>query len=189
MTPTTILLPGNGNASPTRDHWFPWLITELNQLNLKVIARDMPDPELAHMHIWLPFIEQELKVGADSLIIGHSSGGVAALRYLETHKLFGAIVVGVNHTNLDFPEEKAAGWYDAPWQWQNIKQNAGFITHFASSDDPYIPIQEQRFIAKQLDSDYHEYTDRGHFMLSDNPVNAQFPEIIEIIKEKINHEK
>jgi hypothetical protein len=183
MKPKIILLPGNGEASPTRDHWFPWLIQELQKLNLEVVARDMPDPEIARMAIWLPFIKAELKANQDSIIIGHSSGGVAALRYLESHRLFGAILVGVNHTDLGYPEEKEAGWYDAPWQWAKIKQNAGFISQFASTDDPFIPIKEQRFIAQKVSADYHEFTDRGHFMLSDNPKNSQFPELHTIIKQ------
>lgn len=182
MPPKIVLLPGNGGASPTRDHWFPWLITELKKLNLEVVAREMPDPQIAHMHIWLPFIETELKADSNTIIIGHSSGGVAALRYLENHQLFGAIVVGVNHTDLGYPEEKASGWYDAPWQWAKIKANAGFIAHFASTDDPFIPIIEQRFIADKLDSDYHEFTNRGHFMA---PENLEFPEVIDILISKL----
>lgn len=184
MKPNLILLPGNGGASVTRDHWFPWLINELEKLNFTVIARDMPDPVLAHKDIWLPFIENELKADQNSLIVGHSSGGVAALRFLETHRLFGAIVVGVNHTDLGFPDEKEAGWYDAPWHWDKIKQNAGFISHFASVNDPFIPIEEQRFIAQKLGADYHEFTNRGHFMLSDNPLNQTFPELLTVIKRK-----
>jgi len=181
MKPTIILLPGNGGASPTRDHWFPWLINELRQLGFTVVARDMPDPQLAHRHIWLPFIKNELQAGEHSIIVGHSSGGVAALRFLETNRLFGAIVVGVNYTDLGMPDEKEAGWYKDLWQWDKIKQNAVFISHFAGTDDPFIPIEEQRYISQKLGSDYHEFTDRGHFMISDNPLNTTFPELLEVI--------
>lgn len=186
MTPKIILLPGNGGASPTKDHWFPWLISELRKLDLPVIARDMPDTQMAHMHIWLPFIETKLKADQNSIIIGHSSGGVAALRYLENHRLFGTIVVGVNHTDLGIPEEQEAGWYNAPWHWDQIKQNAGFIAQFASTDDPYIPVTEPRYIHEQLKSDYFEFTDRGHFMIDHNPLNATFPELLDYLKHKVN---
>lgn len=186
MTPNIILLPGNGGASPTKDHWFPWLITELEKINLEVVARDMPDAQMAHMHIWLPFINDELQANKHSIIIGHSSGGVAALRYLENHRLFGAIVVGVNHTDLGMSEEIEAGWCAVPWQWDKIKQNAGFIAQYASTNDPYIPITEPRYIHEQLKSDYFEFTDRGHFMLDHHPLNHQFPELLDYLKLKLN---
>lgn len=31
-----------------------------------------------------------------------------------------------------------------PWQWEAIKANAGFVTQFASADDPFIPWREQQ---------------------------------------------
>lgn len=185
MKPNIILLPGNGGASPKRDHWFPWVTTEIKKLGLEVMAQEMPDSQIAHMNIWLPFIKNELKADENSIIIGHSSGGVAALRYLEENRLFGAIVVGVNYTDLGYPEEKEAGWYEKPWQWEKIIQNAQWIAQFDSIDDPFIPIEEPRYIQKQLNSEYYEFSDRGHFMISENPRNATFLEIIDVLKQKL----
>ena len=45
-------------------------------------AQDMPYPIRARLAAWLPFI-LSLGVGADSVLIGHSSGAVATLRLLE----------------------------------------------------------------------------------------------------------
>lgn len=185
MTPKVILLPGNGGASPIKDLWFPWVTKELTKWGLEVMAKEMPDPQMAHMDIWLPFIKDELKADEISIIIGHSSGGVAALRYLEENKLVGAAVVGVNYTDLGYPEEKEAGWYDKPWRWDKIKANAQWVAQFASTDDPFIPIREPRFIHEQINSEYFEFTDRGHFMVEHNPINNTFPELIDIIKSKI----
>ena len=36
----------------------------------------MPDPLYARKSIWLPFMEDELGIGEDDIIIGHSSGAV-----------------------------------------------------------------------------------------------------------------
>ncbi|MFZ2199499.1 MAG: alpha/beta hydrolase, partial [Microgenomates group bacterium] len=108
----------------------------------------------------------------------------ATLRYLENHKLFGAIIIGVNYTDLDDESEKESGYYDAPWQWDKIRANAGWIVQFASTDDPYIPIDQPRFIHNQLNTEYHELSDRGHFMIGHNPINNIFPEIIDVIVQK-----
>ena len=37
--------------------------------------------------IWLPFMKDELGVDENTIIIGHSSGACAAVRFAETHKV------------------------------------------------------------------------------------------------------
>ncbi len=185
MKPKIIILPGNGNSHIDTDNWYAWVRDEIKKLGLEVIAQDMPDPEIAHMNIWLPHIKNNFKADANTIIIGHSSGGVAALRYLEENKLLGAIVVGVNHTDLGFPEEKESGYYSTPWQWNKIKANAQWIVQFASTDDPFIPITQPRLIHEKLNTEYHEYHDRGHFMTTPENPRKDFPEIIVVIKQKI----
>ena len=64
-----------------------------------------------------------------------------------------------------------------------IKQNVKWIIQFASTNDPYIPIEEARFIRDKIGSEYYEYTDQGHFGV--DVKKLEFPEIIEIIKKKI----
>lgn len=183
--PKIIIIPGNGDSHIDSDHWYGWLRDELRSRGYDVIAEDMPDPVVAHANIWLPHIEKVFHADEDTIIIGHSSGGVAALRYLETHKLRGVIVIGINYTDLGYEDEKESGYYIEPWDWENIKNNAGWIVQFASTDDPFIKIEEPRFIHDQLDSEYHELSDRGHFMLAHNQINNTFPEIVEIITNKL----
>ncbi len=180
--PKIIIIPGNGGSHIATDHWYAWVRDELRGRGYEVIAEDMPDPVAAHANIWLPHIENTVKADANAIIIGHSSGGVAALRYLETHKLRGVIIIGVMHTDLGFEDEKDSGYYDSPWQWDKIKANAGWIVQFASTDDPYIPIAVPHLIHEQLDSEYYELSDRGHYMTDQNPLNKTFPEILEVIK-------
>ncbi len=182
--PKIIIIPGNGGSHIASDHWYANVAGDLHGRGYVVIAEDMPDPVAAHANIWLPHIQNVYKADENSIIIGHSSGGVAALRYLENHKLFGAIIVGVNHTDLGYDDEKESGYYTDPWDWKTIKENAGWIVQFASSDDPFINIAEPRFIHDQLDTEYFELKDRGHFMIDHNQINNTFPEIIEIVETK-----
>jgi predicted alpha/beta hydrolase family esterase len=184
--PTIVIIPGNGGPHYPNDRSCVWLRDELTRTGYRVVAHDLPDPEGAHMNIWLPYIETEMVRDENTIIVGFSSGAVATLRYLESHKLRGAIVLGCNYTDLGDEAERAAGWYDAPWQWDTIKKNAGWIEQFHSLDDPYIPVSEPRFIHEHIGSVYHEYADRGHFMEEHSPLNVTFPEIIEIITRRTN---
>ena len=64
-----------------------------------------------------------------------------------------------------------------------IKKNQRWIAQFASTDDPWIPIEEARHIHKMLGTQYFEYTDQGHFGV--NKPKFEFLEIVDVIKSKI----
>jgi len=177
--PNVILVHGNG-GSTVEDIWFPEVKTELETLGLGVVAQTMPDNMMARSIKWLPFMQNVLGADENSIIVGHSSGAVAAMRYAETHRIFGSILVGASHTDLGIRSEKMSGYFDEPWNWEAIKANQNWIVQFASPSDPYIPIEEPRHIHAQLDTDYHELSGRGHFM------EVILPEVVTAIKEKLS---
>jgi len=170
--PKVILIHGNG-GSTAGDIWLPWLERELARAGLDVINETFPDNVKARAKYWLPFLD-ELGADENTILIGHSSGAVAAMRYAETHRLAGSVLVGVCHTDLGDRGEAASGYYRAPWQWQRIRENQPWIGIFNSVDDPCIPVAEARFVAAQLRCQYFEFTDRGHFMATELPEVLQF---------------
>lgn len=179
--PNFIILPGNGNT-PIDSNWYQYVKKALESKGYEVKAENMPDPELARKEFWLPFIENELSANENTIGIGHSSGAVALLRYAETHKMKGIVLIGASYTDLGDENEKASGYYDDEWRWEDIKNNVEFRVVMASTDDPYIPIEQARFIHEKLDTIYHEFTDKGHFN------SNEAPEIVEALEEvlKIN---
>ncbi|MCH7568107.1 MAG: alpha/beta hydrolase [Nanoarchaeota archaeon] len=177
-----MIIPGNGNTDIS-ENWFPYVKEELEKIGINVIAENMPDPDLARKEYWLSFIEKKLGRDEEAILVGHSSGTVAILRYLETHKIKGAILVGSYYTHLGDEKEKESGYFDTEWQWNKIKENSDWIVIFASTDDPYIPIKEARYIRDKLDAEYYEYDDEGHFGSDVNKL--KFPEIIQIISSKL----
>jgi predicted alpha/beta hydrolase family esterase len=174
-----ILIHGNGGCT-AGDIWLPWLERELRALGLDVINHTFPDHVKARARFWLPHLEM-LDADENTILVGHSSGAVAAMRYAETHRLLGSILVGVNHTDLGDSFEAASGYYEAEWHWQKIRDNQQWIAIFNSTDDPHIPIEEPRFVAAQLRCSYFESTDRGHFVDS-----RQFPEIVALVRRKLS---
>lgn len=174
-----ILIPGNSGGGP-HDAWFPYLREKLGALGYTVIASEFPDNDLAREKYWLPFIKDSLNADEQTVLIGHSSGAVAAMRYAEKNKILGSILVGVCYTDLGDQKETISGYYNRPWNWEKIQNNQEWIIEFASTDDPYIPIEEQRFIKQKLNADYYEFTDKGHFM------QKEFPQLYEALKAKLN---
>ncbi len=174
-----ILIPGNGGGTP-KDNWFPYLQQELPKFGIAVINKQFPDAVLARENFWLPFIKS---LGADenTILIGHSSGAIAALRFAESNKIFGSVLVGGYHTDLAMASEKQSHYFERPWNWPAIKNNQKWIIQFNSADDPFIPIEEARFVHQQLNTDYHEYQDQQHFGHGGHP-RTEFPELIDALK-------
>lgn len=178
MSPKFILIHGNGGSNSS-DCWLPYVESEITKLGYEVTNRSFPDPVKARAEYWLPFIN-ELGADANTIIIGHSSGAVAAMRYAESQYLRGSVLVGACHTDLGEPSERVSGYYAAPWDWDGIRAHQQFIHLYASPTDPFIPIAEPRYIAKQLKAKYYEYPDRGHFQ------DKMFPEIVKNLRKEIS---
>jgi predicted alpha/beta hydrolase family esterase len=188
LKPTTlmkrvVLLHGNGGGTGS-DQWFPYIKRELEKIDVTCVAPDLPDAELARKQFWFPYFTDELKLSADDIVVGHSSGALAILKYAEDHKIGASALIGSYYTDLGYEDEKNSGYFDTPWQWENIKANQEWTAIFASTDDPYIPITEPQFIRDKLDSEYFEFSDKGHFGQQSKPMLA-FPELLDFLKKKL----
>ncbi|XP_026786535.3 serine hydrolase RBBP9 [Pangasianodon hypophthalmus] len=175
-----VIVPGNGAGDVEHSNWYGWLNKHINQIpGVCSELRNMPDPVTARESIWLPFMEKELQCDEETVIIGHSSGAAAAMRYSETHKVFGIILVGAYTSDLGDENERASGYFSRPWEWERIRANVKHIVQFGSTDDPFLPWEEQQEVADGLKPELHKYTDRGHFQ------NTHFPELISAIQKLI----
>ncbi|MDX8430450.1 MAG: alpha/beta hydrolase [Candidatus Algichlamydia australiensis] len=186
-----VFVPGNGGAT-TADNWFPNLKKDLENAGIQVIAKEFPDPILARESYWFPHLINELKVDKDTLLVGHSSGAIAAMKFAENHQIWGSILIGAYHTDLGMENEKKSGYFDSPWDWKKIRANQKKIVLFASQDDPWVPIEHPRHIHKMLACEYHEFTDQGHF--GGDYYKESFPEltaailrIVEIKKDAVQN--
>lgn len=176
-----IFIPGNGGGTP-KDSWFPYLKKELESVGVRVIDTDFPDSDLAPESSWIPFLH-ELGADESTILVGYSSGAIAAMRFAEKNKIYGSALVATYHTDLNNPWEERAGYFNRPWDWEVIKKNQNWILQFGSTDDPFVPVDEARFVHEKLDSQYQEFTDHGHFGAT-FPM-FEFPELAKAIKEKL----
>ena len=134
----------------------------------------------ARKSIWLPFMKEQLGVGPDTVVIGHSSGAAAAVRFAETERVAALVLVGAYTSDLGDSTERASGYFCDPWQWDSVKANAGRIILFGSTDDPFLPWKEQQEVATGLGAELHKFEDRGHFM------EETFPELVTAVKDVIS---
>lgn len=84
------IVPGNGSGDIEDANWYGWLKHKLSKVpNVTVAMQNMPDPITARESIWIPFMRDKLLCGEDTIIVGHSSGAAAAMRFAEQHKVLG----------------------------------------------------------------------------------------------------
>lgn len=173
-----IILPGNGDGDVRHSNWYNWLRQKLVNSGgfSDVILKNMPDPVTARRSVWLPFV-LSLGCGADTVVIGHSSGAVAAMRLLEDHKLAGVVLVSSCHSDLGEPNEAASGYYPpsgGEWKWAAQRENAGAsggnIRILHSEDDPFIPLDEALHVADMLKTKLHVAKGESHFFTPYEPI-------------------
>ena len=87
----------------------------------------MPSCLSAREHIWIPFMRTNLSVGPDTILIGHSSGAIAAMRYAMQYQVAGLVLVATYESTLGLAMERRSEYFDTLWDWAAIKRNAGFI--------------------------------------------------------------
>ena len=182
MKPRIIFIHGNGGGTGD-DAWFPWAARQLEASGFLVLRPTFPDAVLARAAFWLPYLQDTLHADDCTVLVGHSSGAVAALRYAEGHQLLGSAIVAASYTDLGDATERQSGYFDRSWDWEAIRRNQKWVIQFASTDDPYIPIAEARHIHEQLHTDYTECTDQGHFGTDAVP-KKEFTELVAALRAK-----
>ena len=183
-----LIIPGNGcppfPKSIASCNFYGHLQCKLQESKLfdEVIACSMPDPLAARRSIWVPHIINEVKVNAETILIGHSSGAECVMRIAEEEKLAGIVLVSACVSDLGDAGERASGWYPpsgGPWKWDMIKRNAGWRMQFYSTDDCFINAQEAHDVRDALQTEYFEFNDRNHFF-------EPFDEIVDEIIRKVS---
>jgi len=164
-----IIVPGNGCNNVRASNWYGTMECTLQAKKIGVAMQNMPDPLYARENRWIPFIVNKLAGGEENLkrciVVGHSSGAVAAMRLAERYKVGGIILIGAYASHLNNATEKKSGYFDRAWNWEAQRENTGFIVQFASTDDPFLPIKEQKKVKKGLKDacEYIQLDHKSHF--------------------------
>ena len=177
MKPRIIFIHGNGTS-----HWSSsfskWLKKELDNLGFKTFFETFPDSIIARSQFWLPFLKDYVKAGENDVIAGWSSGAVAALRYAESNKIKGSVLISPSYTDLGDDLEKQSGYYDKPWNWKAIKKNQEKIALIYGDNDPFIPQEQFEYISKELSPTIIRIPGGKHFI-----EYTSFPELLKYIKD------
>lgn len=122
-----------------------------------------------------------------TVIIGHSSGAVAALYLLqhlpETISIKAEILVSTFKDDLGWDSLK--GLFAEPLDFDAIKNHCPRFILVHSDDDPYVPTEQAEFVADNIDGELMILEGQGHFNTELSPDYKQFPELLDIIDDII----
>jgi predicted alpha/beta hydrolase family esterase len=169
----------HGYHSFPEEAWLPWLKAELERRGYEAFLPAMPHPDRPTIPEWIGVIAKLVGEPDDqTVLVGHSLGVQAVLRYVETLGQAGksvgktVLVAGNFPTGMSAAEADERTGGDAvlrPWLTggvdpKKVQVAMGKCTVILSDDDPYIPCERAKAsFAGNLDAKIIVEKGKGHF--------------------------
>lgn len=159
----------HGTEGYPEENWFPWLKQKLEEKGYRVFVPQFPSPPVVPSKIveWFDVLKNyEKYIDENTILIGHSLGGLFTLRILEklNHPIKAACFVGTPigiKRILNYERDKAFGGFE--FDWENIKNKAKNFIVFHSDNDPYVDLENGKQLAKNLGIELSFVPNAGHF--------------------------
>ena len=168
------------DTDPSRK-WYPWLGEEVRKLGYEFIAPNLPKADNPVMEEWLNELDNA-DPDENTILVGHSRGGVAILRWLEKQpvgkKVKKVILVAANSGRLKdkaIKNESNYGFYtEEGYDFKKIKSHCDTFVVLHSKDDTWVPFSAGERNAKGLSARFLQFDHVGHFGKGVN----QIPELL-----------
>lgn len=171
----------HGTGSGPSKNWFGWLKNILLTNGYSnVWIPQLPNADHPDLIKYKRFIkDQKFDFNENTLIVGHSSGAVAALSILQdlpqNSAIDTAVMVGVYR-----PGGRGYSIND-DIDVEHVVNKAKRMIFLHSTDDPFCPIDDARYFANSLNAELVTMTGEDHFSASINPKHTKLPKLIEIL--------
>lgn len=137
--------------------WRPWLMAELQKIDVYACALSMPKHGAPILSEWLEEVGRHTEGNQDDEIylVGHSLGVPTILKYLESmnddiHVKGAVLVSGPAEKTTN---EKVAHFLNTPLDFEKINSKVSKFAVIHGDDDPIVPIQNGGFLADKLHCD------------------------------------
>ncbi len=178
----------HGTAGHPSENWFPWAKAEFEKRGYIVIVPQFPTPEGQSLVAWMAVLEPyRPQINADTILIGHSLGGLFLLRVLEqlpapvAASVFVGTPVGIEPIkNFSSDAAFSPGF---TFDWPTIVAHAGRTTVFHSDNDPYVSLGNGQALAKELGVALSLIPGAGHFNAQAGYV--KFPGLLESVEKML----
>ena len=176
-----ILLLHGKDTDPTQK-WYPWFGEEVRKRGYVYVAPDLPNASDPILDEWVAGIDA-LKPDEDTILVGHSRGGVAILRWLERQahgvRVKKVILIATNSGTLEdraIPSESNYGFYtEEGYDFEKIRTHCNDFVVLHSRDDKWVPFYAGEKNARGLSARFLEFDTYGHFGTG----VSEIPELLE----------
>ena len=164
--------------------WRPWLMRELQKLDVYACALSMPKHGSPILSEWLEEVGRHVERNQEDEIylVGHSLGVPTILKYLESMKVDtqvkGAILISGSVEKTT--NEKVAHFLNTSLDFEKINSTVSKFSVIHGDDDPVVPIQNGGFLADKLNCDLVIVHGGKH--LNDSAGFYQLPECLAELK-------
>lgn len=173
----------HGKDTNPDDKWYPWLSEEMKEREIEYVAPILPhahDPQMAE---WL-YEVKKTNPDEETILIGHSRGGVAILRYIELlsegKKVKKVILIATNSgssKNVPITETNYGFYTQQGYDFEKIKKHCDNFVVMHSKDDPWVSYSAGVENAKGLNAKFLSFENYEHF----GKKTKEIPELIEEI--------
>jgi len=174
----------HGKDTDPSKKWYPWLKKEVEKKGIQFIVPRLPNFNNPILNEWLDEIDKT-KPDEDTILIGHSRGGMAILRWLEgllkNKKVKKVILVSANHPSIKEKNQPVDtyGFYElGAYNFDNVKSHCDNFVVIHSRDDQWVSFKSGEKNAKGLNAKFKIYENKRHFGFGVDEV----PEVLEEIK-------
>jgi len=169
--------------------WFPWLKRELEKKGFEVQVPAMPEPAEPKIETWVPYLAEIVgEPDENTILVGHSIGCQAIIRYLETlpenAKIGGVVFVAgwftLMNLKTDREKEIAKLWLEMPIDFEKVKKHTkNFFAVFSDNDD-VVPLNNKEMFEERLGAKAVVEHGKGHF--SDSDGVTELPIVLEVLE-------
>ncbi len=176
----------HGTDGSSKDNWFPWLKSNLEDRGYRVWVPDMPDAARPNMDRWTKHIfdNSAWHFDSESIVIGHSSGAVTTLGLLqalpEGVSIDASYMIGSFKDDLGW--ESLGGLFTRPFDFVKIKESSRQFYFIHSDDDPYCPLEHVRYLHDHVGGDLIVLHGEKHFSVGTGGEKyRKFPYLLSLI--------
>ncbi len=147
--------------------WYPWMKTTLEGMGYLVMVPNFPTPGGQSYESWKAVLKNYINTfDEETILIGHGTGGVLALRITEelSREIHGLFLVAsyaekIGHEGYD---RLNATFLDHTFAWDTIKSHAMVIQVYAGENDPFVPVATSKKLAESLGEELQTISEGGH---------------------------
>ena len=177
----------HGFKSSPDQHIWPWLRRELESRGFEVLIPELPDPMAPDRDAWTKALVDAAKLLTDEdIIVGHSLGGAAALRFLEAAEARttprACVLIA---TPWMIKDEQFRGFFLTDLDHDVLMWRASKFTVIHAKDDPVIPVEHAERYAKVFHARLITPDTGGHFWGPEHQVILD--EILKVASEEIEY--